>query len=200
MSRLQAFAFLVASATACEPDYNLTDDTLPPSYRGLLTADMIDRALAPLKTHGSALRRKLAHRSAFNLTIAVLGNSVPAGHGCTDPSGRHLFECAYPSRLARMLRTAFPGSNVNVLNFTEGGTSSTRFVLSKSPAGRCTGSRPIAKAHCERTLLVSQLPRQIRVLTYSYAISRSRMARRCLSSRRRTVAQSRIRTRGAMRE
>ena len=75
------------------------------------------------------LRRALTDQQG--LRLVSLGGSVPLGQHCRDPSGRGGFQCAWSSRLARSLAARFQ-SNVTILNFNYGGTSS-RALLGRLP-------------------------------------------------------------------
>ena len=95
---------------------------------------MIEVALAPLRARSHALRAKLHQRLRLgNFTIAVYGNSVPNGRDCVDPASRTFGECAYPGRLARMLRHAFANSTVRVIDHTFRATTSARFLTLPDP-------------------------------------------------------------------
>jgi len=60
--------------------------------------------------------------------IVVLGGSMTAGAGCEQslPDGTTLsgFECAWPARLRKILKNAFPSSEINLINLAHGGTTS----------------------------------------------------------------------------
>ena len=111
------------------------DDVLPAAYGRVLKGGRLERALAPAARRNTTTRLARVLRRALTdqqgLRLVSLGGSVPLGQHCRDPSGRGGFQCAWSSRLARSLAARFQ-SNVTILNFNYGGTSS-RALLGRLP-------------------------------------------------------------------
>jgi len=67
-------------------------------------------------------------QSNQSITIAVIGGSMTAGHGCFDQ--RHGSQCAWPAKLQHRLQEMYPNASITVKNLARPGFSYTDVLSS----------------------------------------------------------------------